>query len=297
MLKSAGIRWALVGTLIAVVVLVPFMIWDEEITTWTEGALETSQDAWVVGGVVVVGLMASDIVAPIPNSLLATGSGMFLGFVRGTLASTIGMVISCFIGYFVGLKAGRPTIGKFVGDEELARLERLTARFGYWAVALTRALPVLGEAAVVFAGMSRMPLRRFTIVSVLSCLGLSAVYGAAGHYSGKEGSFIYAFLASVAISALGMWIVSLVEKRSRRRRRLRRRNRRHRKASTGAGALAPASQLGGSIWQIPDRVRSLSTSSVPSCRRCYSSRRSGSCQKRRSPRTSSWIRCASSNSC
>jgi uncharacterized membrane protein YdjX (TVP38/TMEM64 family) len=214
MFRSAGFRWAIVGTLIAVLVLVPFVIWDEEITTWTEGILEASQDRpWVVGGV-VAGLMASDIVAPIPNSLLATGSGMFLGFVRGTLASTIGMVISCFIGYYVGLKAGRPTIGKFVGAAELERMERLTARFGYWAVALTRAFPVLGEAALVFAGMSRMPLRRFTVVSVLSCLGLSAVYGAAGHFSGKEGSFVYAFLASVGISALGMWIVSLIEKRS-----------------------------------------------------------------------------------
>lgn len=213
MLKSAGVRWALVGVLIAVLVLAPFMIWDEEITAWTASFLESSKQHQTLVGGVVVGLMASDILAPIPNSLLATGSGMFLGFVKGTIASTLGMVISCVIGYFVGLKAGRPTIGRFVGDAELARLERLTSRFGYWAIALTRALPVLGEAALVFAGMSRMPMRRFMAVSVLSCLGLSAVYGATGHWSRQEASFAYAFLGSVAISAIGMLIVSRIEKR------------------------------------------------------------------------------------
>jgi uncharacterized membrane protein YdjX (TVP38/TMEM64 family) len=161
MLKSAGVRWAIVGTLIAILVLVPFMIWDEQITAWTEEFLVASADRpWIVGGV-VVGLLAADIIAPIPNSLIATFSGMLLGFVRGTLASTIGMTISAVIGYYVGLKAGRPAIGKFVGDEELKRLERLIGRFGYWAIALTRALPVLGEASVIFAGMSRMPMVRF----------------------------------------------------------------------------------------------------------------------------------------
>jgi membrane protein DedA with SNARE-associated domain len=201
--------------LIAVVVLVPFMIWEEEITAWVLDFRQAAQEKWLLTTGVVIGLLASDIVAPIPNSIIATMSGFLLEFIGGTIVSTIGMVISCVIGYYVGLKAGRPTIGRFVGDEELARLERLAGRFGYWAVALTRALPVLGEAAVIFAGMSRMPIWRFLVVSVLSCLGLSAVYAAAGHYMGEvEGNFIYAFLASFAISALGMLIVSQIEKRS-----------------------------------------------------------------------------------
>jgi uncharacterized membrane protein YdjX (TVP38/TMEM64 family) len=78
---------------------------------------------------------------------------------------------------------------------------------------MTRAVPVLGEGAVLFAGMSRMPLHRFVLVSILSCLGLSAVYGAAGAFSAKLDSFVLAFLASIAISALGMFLVAQLEKR------------------------------------------------------------------------------------
>jgi len=213
MFKSAGVRWALVGVLIAVFVLVPFFVWEEEITVWVVEFRDTAQERWLLTTGVVIGLLASDIVAPIPNSIIATMSGFLLKFPGGTIVSTIGMVISAIIGYYIGVKAGRPTIGKFVGDQELERLERLTGRFGYWAIALTRALPVLGEAAVIFAGLSGMPVGHFLVVSVLSSLGLSAVYAAAGHYMGEvEGSFVYAFLASVAISALGMLIVSLIEK-------------------------------------------------------------------------------------
>jgi membrane protein DedA with SNARE-associated domain len=215
MLKSAGVRWALVGVLITIIVLVPFMVWDEQITGWVLEFRQSAQEKWLLTTGVVIGLLAADIVAPIPNSILATASGYILRFVGGTLASTAGMVLNCVIGYWIGLRAGRPTIGRFVGDLELSRLERLTARFGYWAVALTRGLPVLGEAALIFAGMSRMPWWRFLVVSVLSSLGLSAVYAATGAFVGEvEGNFAYAFLASNGIAALGMLIMSRVENRT-----------------------------------------------------------------------------------
>jgi len=216
MFKSTGVRWALIGTAIAILVLAPFMVWDEEITSWTESFLDESAGHSTLIAVVLGALLAADIVAPIPNSLIATAAGLFLGFVRGTLTSTIGMTISCIIGYYIGKYAGRPTIGKFVGAGEMARLEKLTNRFGYWAIAMTRSLPVLGEAAVIFAGMSRMPTRRFIVVSVLSTLGLSAVYGAAGAFSAKLDSFVIAFLVSIGISALGMLIVSQIEKRTQK---------------------------------------------------------------------------------
>ena len=214
MFKSAGFRWAVIGTAIAILVLVPFMIYDEQITAWTENFLEESAGHSTLIAIVLGALLAADIVAPIPNSLIATAAGLFLGFVRGTLTSTIGMTASCVMGYYIGKHAGRPTIGKFVGAEEMARLERLTDRFGYWAIAMTRGLPVLGEAAVIFAGMSRMPTPRFMVVSVLSTLGLSAVYGAAGAFSAKLDSFVIAFLVSNVICVLGMLIVSQIEKRT-----------------------------------------------------------------------------------
>ena len=212
MFSKTGARWALLGTGIAAFVLVPFMIWDAQIEAWTENFLESASGHSVLISVVLGAMLASDILAPIPNSLIATAAGLFLGFVGGTLTCTIGMTISCIVGYWMGVKFGRPLTIKLVGEPELKRLENLTDRYGYWAVAMTRAVPVLGEAAVLFAGMSRMPMRRFFLVSLLSCFGLSAVYGAAGAFSARLNSFVLAFIVSILISALGMFIVSRLEK-------------------------------------------------------------------------------------
>jgi membrane protein DedA with SNARE-associated domain len=140
---------------------------------------------------------------------------LFLGFVKGTITSTIGMTVYCTLGYWIGAKFGRPVALKLVGEPELMRLENLTNRFGYWAVAMSRAVPVLGEASVLGAGMSRMPMPRFLLVSVLSCLGISAVYGAAGAFSAKLNSFVFAFCAAILLSALGMLIMSRVERSNR----------------------------------------------------------------------------------
>lgn len=212
MFSATAARWALIGTGIAAFVLIPFMLWDAQIEAWTEDFLESASGHSTLIAVVLGSMLASDILAPIPNSLIATAAGLFLGFVKGTVTCTIGMTISCVVGYWLGIKFGRPMTLKLVGEPELERLEKLTDRYGYWAVAMTRAVPVLGEAAVLFAGMSRMPVRRFLLVSILSCFGLSAVYGAAGAFSAKLNSFVLAFCASILISAIGMFIVSRLEK-------------------------------------------------------------------------------------
>jgi len=212
MFSTTATRWMLLGTGIALFVLIPFMLWGAQIEAWTEDFLESASGHSTLIAVVLGALLASDIVTPVPNSLIATAAGLFLGFVRGTLTSTIGMGVSCVVGYWLGVKFGRPMADKLVGEPELKRLEKLTDRFGYWAIAMSRAVPVLAEAAVLFAGMSRMPMRRFLLVSTLSCLGLSAVYSAAGAFSAKLDSFVLAFCASILVSAIGMFIVSRLEK-------------------------------------------------------------------------------------
>jgi uncharacterized membrane protein YdjX (TVP38/TMEM64 family) len=212
MFSTTAARWMMIGTGITMFVLIPFMLWGAQIEAWTEDFLESASGHSTLIAVVLGSLLASDIVTPVPNSLITTAAGLFLGFVRGTLTSTIGMAVSCIVGYWLGMKFGRPLANRLVGEPELKRLEKLTDRFGYWAIAMSRAVPVLGEAAVLFAGMSRMPMRRFLLVSTLSCLGLSAVYGAAGAFSAKLDSFVLAFCASILVSAIGMFIVSRLEK-------------------------------------------------------------------------------------
>jgi uncharacterized membrane protein YdjX (TVP38/TMEM64 family) len=212
MLSSTSARWALLGTGISAFVLVPYMLWGAQLETWTGNFLEASAGHYALIAAVLGSLQAADILAPVPNSLIATAAGLFLGFVRGTIVTTIGMTASCLIGYWVAARFGRPVAAKLVGEPELERLEKLVSRYGYWALAMTRAVPVLGEASVLFAGMSRMPLLRFTLAATLSSLAISAAYAAAGAFSANLNSFVLAFCGAIAISATGMFVVSRLEK-------------------------------------------------------------------------------------
>ncbi len=73
-------------------------------------------------------------------------------------------------------------------------------------------VPVLAEASVLFAGMSKMNFRRFLIISTLSNLGISIVYAAVGAYSVSENSFLLAFAGAIIIPAVAKGVEVLYRK-------------------------------------------------------------------------------------
>jgi uncharacterized membrane protein YdjX (TVP38/TMEM64 family) len=149
-------------------------------------------------------LLATDILVPVPSSLTSTAAGFFLGLAGGTATSLAGMTVSCVVGYWLGARFGRPVANRLVGEQELARLEKLRQRFGDWVIVVTRAVPVLAEASVLFAGISGMPMHQFLLLSTLSNLGISAVYAAVGTFSATVNSFLFAFGGSILVPLVAM---------------------------------------------------------------------------------------------
>lgn len=203
---SVSLRWAALVVLVLALILVPFAIWGEQIEVWTHTFIESAGDnaGWVM--LVLGGLLAFDILLPVPSSLVSAACGLLLGFVPGALTSFVGMLLSCVLGFGLGARLGRPFATKLVGAAELARLERLSQRFGDWTVIVTRPVPVLAEAAVLFAGMGRMSWPRFILLAGLANLGVSLVYAAVGAFSATLDSFLWAFAGAVILPGLGMLI-------------------------------------------------------------------------------------------
>jgi membrane protein DedA with SNARE-associated domain len=110
------------------------------------------------------------------------------------------MTTGCLLGYWLGKRFARP--------EELRRMEEARLRWGDWLVVLFRPVPVLAEASVFFAGVTRMPFRRFAALSGLSNLGISAVYAWAGAHAAGTETFLWAFVAALAVPGLGMLVFS-----------------------------------------------------------------------------------------
>lgn len=195
-------RWALLWILLLAVVLVPFVLFEDQFNTLADrissGEASTSLAALAIGG-----LLALDVFLPVPSSIVSTAAGVLMGLWAGASVVWVGMTAGSMIGYFVGVRSA-PLARRLVGPQGLARAADLAERYGAWAVVVCRPIPVLAEATVVFAGLVRAPLRRFLFVTAASNLGIAVGYAAIGAYSMRLDSFLLAFAGAVAVPGLAM---------------------------------------------------------------------------------------------
>lgn len=198
------IKWMIIVAVVLAVVIVPFMIWGERVDAWTAMFVSTAGRKPLLTALTLGGLLASDILLPVPSSIVSTSCGLLLGFVLGSLVSLTGMIISSVVGYWMGFLLGRPAAERLVGAEGLDRFEKMSRKYGLWAILMARPIPVLAEVSVVFAGMSRLSPIRFFVITSVSNLGISLAYAAIGAYSANVNSFLGAFIGATCLPGLLM---------------------------------------------------------------------------------------------
>jgi uncharacterized membrane protein YdjX (TVP38/TMEM64 family) len=203
--KTKG--WLVFGGILLVIILLPFVLFGDYIEARTAAFIESAANRPLLTALVLGGLLATDILLPVPSSVVSTAAGLLLGFTGGTLTSLAGMIVSCIAGFWLGTRIGRPAAIRMMGAGELQWLEEKGRRFGDWVIVAARPVPVLAEASVVFAGMSRMPAARFVILTTLSNLAISSVYAAVGALSATLNSFLLAMAGSILVPWLAMVIM------------------------------------------------------------------------------------------
>jgi uncharacterized membrane protein YdjX (TVP38/TMEM64 family) len=189
-------------TLLLAFILVPFFLWEEPIRAAVERFL-AQPHARLYTAAVLAAVLAFDVLLPVPSSIVSTAAGTLLGFPLGLAASFAGMTAGCAIGYGVG---NRAPVRRVLSAGELDRLRNAQHKWGDWMLALFRPVPVLAEASVLFAGMTRAPFHRFLLLTSLANFGISAIYAAAGAFAPGIGSFGYALAAAIALPAVAMWL-------------------------------------------------------------------------------------------
>jgi len=205
MASARQIPYRMLGVLLAVAlaVIVPFLLCGEAVTAWTGRLIEGAEERPFHAAAFLLLLLASDIVMPVPSSLVSTACGLTLGFAGGTAVSFAGMTVTAAAGYFIGRFASAPA-EQLIGSGEVALLKGFQERYGLMFLLAMRPVPVLAEASVVFSGLSRQPLRRVLAVTAAGNLAVSAVYAAVGTWGRLSDSFLPAFGASVALSGVLM---------------------------------------------------------------------------------------------
>ena len=197
-------RWMVLWVVLIGLVLLPFLLFEQQFNAFAEQVTRTGTSRGIVAGA-IFGLLALDVLLPVPSSIVSTAAGVFLGFALGAAIVWLGMMVGCVLGYALG-KRGSAAARRLVGEDSLARASRLMGQYGDLAIVLCRPVPVIAEASVVFAGLVNAPFARFSRLTAISNLGIALGYSAFGAYSLRIDSFLIAFMGALVFPGLFMLV-------------------------------------------------------------------------------------------
>ncbi|MNO30281.1 Inner membrane protein YabI [compost metagenome] len=131
---------------------------------------------------IMIGLMIevipSEIVLAFGGFLVWSGDINFFGAV---LFGTIGGVIAQIFVYWIGRYGGRPVLEKYgkyilIQKKHIDHSEEWFNKYGTGVIFTARFIPVVRHAISVPAGISRMPLGKFTLLTTLAVIPWSALF-------------------------------------------------------------------------------------------------------------------------
>jgi uncharacterized membrane protein YdjX (TVP38/TMEM64 family) len=199
-------RLILLVLALAFLVAIPFALWggavEQELSIDGVVAWLRAQDGW--GWAIGIGLIASDIVLPVPSTGVMAALGVVYGPVLGGAISAAGSMVAGMAGYWLCRALGPRVALQVAGETGFGQAQRLFQRWGIWLVALSRWIPVLPETVAFLAGFSRMPFARFALALAAGALPLGFLFATAGHL-GAEAPILIIVICAVA--PLGLWAV------------------------------------------------------------------------------------------
>ena len=192
---------------------------------------------WVVGvvdgiGEVGVGALIAleNLFPPIPSEVVLPFAGFSAS--RGELdpvltwvAATVGALVGAYVLYAVGALVGNDRLHRLAAQRwfvvlspsDLCRGERVFERHGGKVVLLGRLVPFLRSVVSVPAGLARMPLWRFTALTVVGSGLWNALFITAGYRLGDRWEQVQTYLApvgyAVAVAVAGTLVLLVVRRR------------------------------------------------------------------------------------
>jgi membrane protein DedA with SNARE-associated domain len=157
----------------------------------------------------------SEITMPVAGLLASQGSlSLPLVIADGVLANLVGSLIS----YAVGRSGGRALLlryGRYVliKPHDVERADDWFARHGPSAVFFSRVLPVIRTFISLPAGVAKMDIRKFSVLTVLGCLPWVTVLAVAGYYLGANWEKVLTYtrpleyvVLAAAVVVVALWL-------------------------------------------------------------------------------------------
>jgi uncharacterized membrane protein YdjX (TVP38/TMEM64 family) len=157
---------------LSVLILITFGLFGDHFDFLFSGEkgreLFESADKWA--GPVGAGLLISDLLLPIPTTVVIGAMGATLGVLEAAFWGWVGLTLAGFSGYGLARWGGSKWADRLASPEEQKRYQHLFDTWGGLAVVLSRMLPILPEVLSVLAGLYGMHVKRFAVAVTLGSI-------------------------------------------------------------------------------------------------------------------------------
>jgi membrane protein DedA with SNARE-associated domain len=140
-----------------------------------------SELVMLYAGAVAAGVFSSTHAVSLFGATIGYGAGAYVVL---ALAGTLGYLVGALIGWWIGLRGGRPLLERHgrwfhVAPARLDRAERWFDRWGYFGVLLGRITPIVRSFVSIPAGVFAMPLAPYAYLTLIgSAIWAFAIAGA-----------------------------------------------------------------------------------------------------------------------
>lgn len=175
-------------------------------------------------------IMVENLFPPIPSEIILTFGGFMttvtsLNVVIVIIVATLGSVVGAILLYKVASYFGKERLTKIVlkygrilrlKESDIERAESFFLKYGSWAVFLCRMIPLIRSLISIPAGMTKMKMSRFLILTTAGSLlwntvliGLGAVLGESWNeivvFMDSFSTIIYSVIAILVVVGLGFF--------------------------------------------------------------------------------------------
>ena len=188
----------------------------DAIKTWIEHVIPYGLPGY---GVVFALMLLESACIPIPSEITMPVAGLLASqhhlslvpvIAVGVLANLAGSLLS----YYVGRGEGRNLLmryGRFVliKPHDVERADAWFARYGPSAVFFSRMLPVLRTFISLPAGVARMDVRKFSLLTVLGCIPWVTALTLAGYYLGNNWQKVLTYTRPLEYAVLAAAVIGV----------------------------------------------------------------------------------------
>jgi uncharacterized membrane protein YdjX (TVP38/TMEM64 family) len=152
--RTARLRLFGILVLLLLVPIVPFLLFADQLDANTQRWLTSLASRPSILAAVGFMLLLSDLLLPVPSSLVCSLLGQHLGWLSASVVAWFGLMTGNMIGLGASRLFGSRFTHRFVDAVSLAEYEAWGQRYGAWLIVLSRPVPIVSEAALLWLGLT-----------------------------------------------------------------------------------------------------------------------------------------------